>query len=132
MRAFVIKEYEHPSKISLSKDAPEPKLTEDEVLVEVFSAGLNYFDVRLSIHPALSHILPTYMPPIVDSAITGQIPGPAAASVHTGLRVCWADCVELAYPGGMYTKARRQGLRRGAGRICRQARGEVEGAAPAA
>ena len=82
MRAFVIKEYEHPSKISLSKDAPEPKLTEDEVLVEVFSAGLNYFDVRLSIHPALSHILPTYMPPIVDSAITGQIPGPEIGRAH--------------------------------------------------
>ena len=49
MRAFVIKEYAHPSKISLSNDAPEPQLAKDEVLVEVFSAGLNYFDVRLSV-----------------------------------------------------------------------------------
>ena len=45
MRAFVIQEYAHPSKISLSKDAPEPNPTGDEVLVEIFSAGLNYFDV---------------------------------------------------------------------------------------
>lgn len=46
MRAFVVKEYAHPSKIPLSTDAPEPKAGADQVLVDVYSAGLNYFDVR--------------------------------------------------------------------------------------
>ncbi|KAH9839446.1 alcohol dehydrogenase [Rhodofomes roseus] len=48
MRAFVIKEYAHPSKIPLSDDVPEPKPQEGEVLVEVFSAGLNYYDILQS------------------------------------------------------------------------------------
>ncbi|KZT72141.1 NAD(P)-binding protein [Daedalea quercina L-15889] len=48
MRAFVIREYAHPSKIALSQDAPEPKPAEDEVLVEIFSAGLNYYDILQS------------------------------------------------------------------------------------
>ncbi|KAI0733123.1 alcohol dehydrogenase [Fomitopsis betulina] len=48
MRAFVVKQHAHPSKISLSNDAPEPEPAEDEVLVEVFSAGLNYFDILQS------------------------------------------------------------------------------------
>jgi len=45
MRAFVVKEYAHPSKVPLSHDAPEPKARDDEVVVEVFSAGLNYYDI---------------------------------------------------------------------------------------
>ncbi|KAH9935553.1 uncharacterized protein B0H18DRAFT_1174277 [Fomitopsis serialis] len=45
MRAFVVKEYAHPSKVPLSQDAPEPKPKDDEVVVEVFSAGLNYYDI---------------------------------------------------------------------------------------
>lgn len=47
MRAFVIKQHSHPSQISLTVDAPEPKPAEDEVVVEVFSAGLNYYDVSI-------------------------------------------------------------------------------------
>lgn len=45
MRAFVIKELNHPSKISLATDVPEPKAGRNEVLVDVYSAGLNFFDV---------------------------------------------------------------------------------------
>ena len=45
MRAFVVKEYAHPSKIPVSNDALEPKLKPDEVLIEVYGAGLNFFDV---------------------------------------------------------------------------------------
>lgn len=37
--------YRHPSNISLSKDAPEPRLADDQVMVDVYSAGLNFFDV---------------------------------------------------------------------------------------
>ncbi|KAI0360914.1 alcohol dehydrogenase [Trametes cingulata] len=48
MRAFVIKEYAHPSKISVTQDFPEPKAGPGEVLVDVYSAGLNYFDILQS------------------------------------------------------------------------------------
>lgn len=45
MRAFVINQLNHPSKIELTKDAPEPKPDPDQLLVDVYSAGLNFFDV---------------------------------------------------------------------------------------
>ena len=49
MKAFVVKEYAHPSQIPLTLDFPEPKPRpgSDEVLVDVYSAGLNFFDVRV-------------------------------------------------------------------------------------
>ena len=47
MRAVVIKEYAHPSKIPLALDALEPVPAEDELLVDVYSAGLNFYDVSL-------------------------------------------------------------------------------------
>jgi len=48
MRAFVVSEYAHPSKIQLTHNAPEPdrKPGSDELLIDVHSAGLNFFDVR--------------------------------------------------------------------------------------
>ena len=46
MRAFMIEKYAHPSKIPLTLDAPEPTAAPDQVLVDVYSAGLNFFDVR--------------------------------------------------------------------------------------
>ncbi|KDQ53501.1 hypothetical protein JAAARDRAFT_39186 [Jaapia argillacea MUCL 33604] len=46
MRAFVVKEHAHPSKISVAFDFPQPTPQRpDEVLVDVFSAGLNFFDL---------------------------------------------------------------------------------------
>ncbi|KAG8767924.1 hypothetical protein FRC15_005380 [Serendipita sp. 397] len=45
MRAFTIKEYAHPSKIQLSTNETEPVAAEGQVLVDVYSAGLNYFDI---------------------------------------------------------------------------------------
>jgi len=49
MRAFVINQLNHPSKIELTKNAPEPKVVPDQVLVDVYSAGLNFFDVILRV-----------------------------------------------------------------------------------
>ncbi len=46
MRAFVVRELQHPSKISL-ENAPEPKPGPNYVLVDVYAAGLNFFDVCL-------------------------------------------------------------------------------------
>ena len=51
MRAFTITEFAHPSEIKLTTDAPEPELGRDEVLIDVYSAGLNFFDVRALIAP---------------------------------------------------------------------------------
>jgi len=47
MKALVITEYAHPSKIQLTRDAPEPIPTpgSDELLINVHSAGLNFFDI---------------------------------------------------------------------------------------
>ncbi len=48
MRAFVVTDYAHPAKINIpiSQNAPEPKAGPGQVLVDDYSAGLNYFDVR--------------------------------------------------------------------------------------
>ncbi|CCM02587.1 uncharacterized protein FIBRA_04690 [Fibroporia radiculosa] len=64
MRAFIISEYAHPSKISLSAHAPEPVPAKNEVVVEVFSAGLNFFDIlqsqgKYQIQPPLPFVLGT-------------------------------------------------------------------------
>ncbi|KAI0319128.1 alcohol dehydrogenase [Amylostereum chailletii] len=45
MKAFVVKEYAHPSTIPLLHDFPEPKAGAGTVLVDVHSAGLNFFDI---------------------------------------------------------------------------------------
>jgi len=58
MRAFVVNQLNHPSKIALTEDAPEPKPVPDKVLVDVYSAGLNFFDVskRLCLHPVVTNL----------------------------------------------------------------------------
>jgi NADPH:quinone reductase len=52
MKAFVVSEYAHPSKIPLTHNAPEPVLKpgSDDLLIDVHSAGLNFFDVHFP-HP---------------------------------------------------------------------------------
>lgn len=42
-----MKELTHPSNISLSTDVPEPTAGPDQVLVDVYSAGLNFFEVSI-------------------------------------------------------------------------------------
>ncbi|KAI0306202.1 chaperonin 10-like protein [Multifurca ochricompacta] len=50
MKAFVVSEYAHPTKIQLTHDAPEPVPTpgSDDLLIDVHSSGLNYFDILQS------------------------------------------------------------------------------------
>ncbi|KZT57793.1 NAD(P)-binding protein [Calocera cornea HHB12733] len=48
MRGIVVKEYMHPSKRTVSKDAPEPTLGKNDVLVDVEVAALNFFDILQS------------------------------------------------------------------------------------
>lgn len=47
MRAFVINKYAHPSQIRLTDDAPEPKTGPEDVIIDVYSSGLNFYDVRV-------------------------------------------------------------------------------------
>lgn len=44
----MVSAYAHPSKIPIRHDAPEPKPAEDQVIIDVYSAALNFFDVRMS------------------------------------------------------------------------------------
>jgi NADPH:quinone reductase-like Zn-dependent oxidoreductase len=80
MRAFVIKELSHPSKILLTTDAPEPIPTTDQVIVEVYSAGLNFYDVG-SLHlPKQSSLSHGFNP---DSPGSRKISSPPTAPLHT-------------------------------------------------
>ncbi|KEP55422.1 zinc containing alcohol dehydrogenase [Rhizoctonia solani 123E] len=45
MKAIIIDHYAHPSKQPVSNQALEPKPAADEVLVEVHTAALNFFDI---------------------------------------------------------------------------------------
>lgn len=47
MRAYVVKEWNHPSNLTLVHNAPEPVTGPEDVLVDVYSAGLNFFDARI-------------------------------------------------------------------------------------
>ena len=59
MRAYVVKEWKHPSKLALVHNAPEPVTGPEEVLVDVYSASLNFFDVSNSpIYAHLTHRIP--------------------------------------------------------------------------
>lgn len=45
MKAWQINSYAHPSKLNIKTDAPEPKAGPNDVIVEVYSAALNFFDI---------------------------------------------------------------------------------------
>lgn len=48
MRAYVVNEYVHPSELILDPETPVPTPRSDEVIVDVYSAALNFFDILLS------------------------------------------------------------------------------------
>ncbi|KAF8200800.1 hypothetical protein BJ912DRAFT_1139179 [Pholiota molesta] len=92
MRAFVIKELNHPSKISLATDVPEPKAGRDEVLVDVYSAGLNFFDIlqaqgKYQNKPPLPFILGTEF----AGRISHDSPIPKGSNLKRGQRVFGAQ-----------------------------------------
>ncbi|KAF8584843.1 alcohol dehydrogenase [Ramaria rubella] len=45
MKAWQVTSYAHPSKLRMTVDALEPKPAPGEVIVEVYSAALNFFDI---------------------------------------------------------------------------------------
>ncbi|KAL0955932.1 hypothetical protein HGRIS_002120 [Hohenbuehelia grisea] len=89
MRAFLIKELAHPSKIAVTADAPEPtNLAQDEVLIDVYSAGVNFFDI-LQTQGKYQHQPP--LPFISGSEFAGRIardsPIPKGCKFKAGDRV---------------------------------------------
>ncbi|KIJ61313.1 hypothetical protein HYDPIDRAFT_96722 [Hydnomerulius pinastri MD-312] len=48
MRAYVVNEWLHPSKVTLVHDAPEPVPGPEDVIIDVYSAALNFFDILQS------------------------------------------------------------------------------------
>ncbi|KAF9501485.1 alcohol dehydrogenase [Pleurotus eryngii] len=93
MRAFVVKELAHPSKITLNPEYPEPSTVgDDEVLVDIYSSGVNFFDIlqsqgKYQHQPALPFIL--------GSEFAGRIaknsPIPKGSSFKPGDRVFGAS-----------------------------------------
>ena len=99
MKAFVVSEYAHPSKIHLTHNAPEPVLKpgSDDLLIDVHSAGLNFFDVRFPrpVRPTVSHTSDIK----IDIAVPGKISDTTSASVRIGRRVCWnRSCCAIREP----------------------------------
>jgi NADPH2:quinone reductase len=45
MRALLVKELAHPARIPVVPNVPEPVPGRGQILVDVYSAGLNFFDV---------------------------------------------------------------------------------------
>jgi hypothetical protein len=70
MKAFVISEYAHHSKIPLTLDAPDPILEKDSdsLLIDVYSAGLNFFDVCASVSPKSPSLWLHYLRPTSRSS----------------------------------------------------------------
>ncbi|OBZ67027.1 Quinone oxidoreductase-like protein 2 [Grifola frondosa] len=88
MRAFVINEYAHPSKIALTADAPAPTPGAGEVLVDVYSAGLNFFDIlqsqgKYQNQPPFPFVLGTEL----AGRIAADSPIPAGCPFQRGDRV---------------------------------------------
>ncbi|KAJ4483402.1 alcohol dehydrogenase [Lentinula aciculospora] len=64
MRGFQVKELAHHSKIELAYDVPEPEPKDGEILIDVYSGALNFFDIlqaqgKYQIKPLLPFILGT-------------------------------------------------------------------------
>jgi len=97
MRAFVVRELKHPSKISLQEDVPVPNPGPKQVLVDVFSTGLNFFDVCGSTDSGQWTGLTT----LLDLAGPRKISEQATFTLHTRYRIFWENCQGLSDSGGM-------------------------------
>ncbi|PPQ98630.1 hypothetical protein CVT24_003963 [Panaeolus cyanescens] len=97
MRAFVINQLTHPSNVSLATNVPVPKPGKDQVLVDVYSAGLNFFDI-LQAQGKYQHKPP--LPFILGTEFAGKIaddsPIPEGSNLRRGQRVFGAQLGSFA------------------------------------
>ncbi|KAH9485385.1 Quinone oxidoreductase-like protein 2-like protein [Psilocybe cubensis] len=104
MRAFVVKELTHPSNISVTDNVTEPTAGPEHVLVDVYSAGLNFFDILQS-QGKYQNKPP--LPFILGAEFAGKIsqdsPIPKGCNLKRGQRVfgsaqgCYADKVAVPH-----------------------------------
>lgn len=62
MRGFQIEEYAHPTKQTVSTNVPEPKPEDNDLIVDVFAAAVNFFDIlqaqgKYQVQPPLPFVL---------------------------------------------------------------------------
>ena len=89
MRAFVVKELAHPSNIHLSTDIQEPTASPGQVLVDVYSAGLNFFEAgTFFISSVTSRELRTVP---LDPPSTGKISNKTPSAVYSWHRIRGQD-----------------------------------------
>ncbi|EAU91399.2 alcohol dehydrogenase [Coprinopsis cinerea okayama7 len=92
MRGYVVRELAHPSKIPLSHDLPEPTASGKQVVVDIYSAGLNFFDI-LQAQGKYQHKPP--LPFTYGTEFAGRIahnsPIPAGCPYKAGDRVFGAQ-----------------------------------------
>ncbi|PFH51492.1 hypothetical protein AMATHDRAFT_142267 [Amanita thiersii Skay4041] len=88
MRAFLVKELAHPSKLRVQNDVPEPVVGQGQILIDVYSAGLNFFDIlqaqgKHQSKPPLPFILGTEF----SGRVSANSPIPDGCSYKPGDRV---------------------------------------------
>ena len=49
MRGYVVAKYTHPNDLQLATDVLEPMAGPGQVIIDIYSAGLNYFDVSITL-----------------------------------------------------------------------------------
>ena len=85
-----MKELTHPSNISLSTDIPEPTAGPGQVLVDVYSAGLNFFEVGTTFFYAPSP-QPSFFFLAIDPPSTGKISNKTPFTIYSWNRICGQD-----------------------------------------
>ena len=82
-----MKELTHPSNISLSTDIPEPKAGPGQVLVDVYSAGLNFFEVRTFFYAPCPN--PFFW--AIDPPSTRKISNKTPFAIYSWIGICGQD-----------------------------------------
>jgi len=114
MRAFVVKELTHPSKIPLSTHIPEPTAGPGQVLVDVYSAGLNFFEVVYFLC-ASNHTFFFYIDPPSARKISNKTP----SALYSWVRIRGQDISGLTHPNGVSFETRTARFWGSTGSVCR-------------
>ncbi|KAF8893311.1 hypothetical protein BD779DRAFT_1505538 [Infundibulicybe gibba] len=88
MRGFVVKEHTHPSTIRVTSDVPPPTPKPGQILIDVYSAGLNFFDIlqsqgKYQLKPPLPFVLGTEF----AGRVAAGSPIPPGCTLKAGDRV---------------------------------------------
>lgn len=117
MRGFVVSDLKHHSKIPLSTNVPEPKPGPGQVLVDVYSAGLNFFDVWFL---AACERLRRNLYIRIDPTNPRKASVEACPAVRAWFRICREDIQGLSDSHRLSIQTRRPSLWCGTGSLCRQ------------